>query len=187
MNNSPQQPALLVLDLDECLIHGSRGELHRKADFLVGPYHVYRRPGLAEFLRGVASMFELAVWSSATSDYVGEIAAEICPKGFEWRFVWARDRCTRRLDGESLEIVYLKDLKKVKRLGYPLERILFIDDTREKMARNYGNAIYISPFEGDEQDAELDLLTKYLLSIHDEPNFRSVEKRGWRHHGSKTP
>lgn len=182
-----QQPALLILDLDECLIHGSSIELHRKADFHVGPYHVYRRPGLAQFLSGVANKFELAIWSSATSDYVDEIAAAICPEGYAWRFVWARDRCTPRLDDESLETVYLKDLKKVKRLGYPLERILFVDDTREKMARNYGNAIYITPFEGDEQDAELELLSKYLLSIYDEPSFRSFEKRGWRHHGSRTP
>lgn len=181
-HTNPQR-VLLILDLDECLIYGSEVVLHRNADFRVGPFHVYRRPGLAEFLSGVAELFELAVWSSATSDYVGEIAEEICPAGYEWKFVWSRDRCTPRMHGETMETVYIKDLKKIKRLGYSLERILFIDDTRAKVARNYGNAIYVAPFEGDDQDNELERLLSYLNSIKHEPNFRSVEKRGWRSRG----
>lgn len=180
MDSSDPQRALLILDLDECLIYGSETVLHREADFRVGPYHVYRRPGLAAFVAGVAGTFDVAVWSSATSDYVGEIAAEILPDGFEWKFVWARDRCTPRMNGEAMETVYVKDLKKVKRLGYSLERVLFIDDTPGKMARNYGNAVYVTPFEGNEQDKELEWLLKYLHSISHEPNFRAVEKRGWR-------
>ena len=111
---------MLILDLDECLIYGSETLLHREADFRVGPYHVYCRPGLAEFVTGVAVTFDVAVWSSATSDYVGEIAAEILPDGSEWKFVWARDRCTRRMHSETMETIYIKDLKKVKRLGYSL-------------------------------------------------------------------
>jgi len=180
MDGTKPQRALLILDLDECLIYGSEFELHREADFCVGPYHVYRRPGLSEFVTGVASVFDLAVWSSATGDYVGEIATQICPDDFEWEFVWARDRCTPRMHGETLETVYIKDLKKVKRLGYSLDRILFIDDTPDKMARNYGNAIYVTPFEGDDEDNELEQLFEYLHSIQNEQNFRKVEKRGWR-------
>ena len=172
--------ALLILDLDECLIYGSETVLPRAADFRVGPYHLYRRPFMADFLKEVASMFDLAVWSSASSDYVGEIAAEICPDDCEWEFVWARDRCTPRMHGETMETVYIKDLKKLKRLGYSLDRILFIDDTRGKMARNYGNAIYVTPFEGADEDNELEGLLGYLSSIQNEPNFRKVEKRGWR-------
>lgn len=84
------------------------------------------------------------------------------------------------MNGETLETVYIKDLKKVKRLGYSLERILFIDDTPGKMARNYGNAVYVTPFEGDEQDDELERLADYLSTIRNEPNFRWLEKRGWR-------
>ncbi len=180
MTDMVPQRALLILDLDESLIYGSETVLHRKADFRVGPYHVYRRPGLAEFMAGVAGTFDLAIWSSATSDYVGEIAAEILPDGFKWKFVWARDRCTPRMNAETMEMVYIKDLRKVKRLGYSLERILFVDDTPAKVARNYGNAIYVQPFEGQEVDEELSRLLKYLQSISKESDFRKLEKRGWR-------
>lgn len=177
-----QQRALLILDLDECLIYGSETVLHREADFRVGPYHVYRRPGLAKFMVGVAGTFDVAVWSSATRDYVSEIAAEILPNGFEWLFVWARDRCTPRMNGETMETVYVKDLKKVKRLGYSLARILFVDDSPDKMARNYGNAVYVQPFEGEDEDEELPRLLKYLQSLANEKDFRRLEKRAWRRH-----
>jgi RNA polymerase II subunit A small phosphatase-like protein len=171
---------LLVLDLDECLIYGSESELDRAADFRVGPFHVYRRPHLCEFLEGVAAWYQLAIWSSGTSDYVSEIARAICPRGLEWQFVWARDRCIQRLDSETMAIYYLKDLKKVARLGYPLERILFVDDSPEKLSRNYGNAVYVKPFFGAADDAELPLLLQYLESIREVENFRTLEKRGWR-------
>ena len=41
---------LLILDLDETLIFATERPLTREADFRVGPYHVYGRPGLADFL-----------------------------------------------------------------------------------------------------------------------------------------
>lgn len=68
----------------------------------------------------------------------------------------------------------------MKRLGYNLERVLFIDDTPNKMVRNFGNAIYVTPWEGDPQDTELANLLSYLQSIGHEPNYRKLEKRGWR-------
>jgi carboxy-terminal domain RNA polymerase II polypeptide A small phosphatase len=71
-------------------------------------------------------------------------------------------------------------LKKVKRMGYDLARVLVVDDTRHKVARNYGKAIYIAPFEGDPADEELPLLLKYLESLAGCHNFRAIEKRRWR-------
>jgi TFIIF-interacting CTD phosphatase-like protein len=171
---------LLVLDLDECLIYGSESELDRAADFRVGPFHIYRRPYLCEFLERVASSYQIAIWSSATADYVSEIARAICPSGGQWQFVWGRDRCIQRTHSETMEINYLKDLKKVARLGYRLERILFVDDSPQKLSRNYGNAVYVKQFEGAADDAEPPLLLKYLESIRGAENFRTLEKRGWR-------
>lgn len=61
---------LLILDLDETLIHASRKVLDRKADFEVFDYHIYKRPFLDEFLQKVKSNFMLAIWSSASDEYV---------------------------------------------------------------------------------------------------------------------
>ena len=75
---------------------------------------------------------------------------------------------------------YRKPLVKLKRHGWPLERVLILDDTPSKSAQNYGNAIYPKPFEGDPNDDELALLAKYLPELASCENVRKVEKRNWR-------
>jgi RNA polymerase II subunit A small phosphatase-like protein len=188
----PEQPrtrTLLVLDLDETLIHASDKRLHRAADFEIFGYHVYLRPHLAGFLADCARHYDLAIWSSASDDYVAAVAQRIFPDPSLLRFVWGRSRASLRrfpspddvyLDWPSDHRHYLKPLAKLKRRGWPLERILIVDDTPEKCVRNYGNAIYARPFEGEEDDTELKLLGAYLATLKDRPNVRQVEKRRWR-------
>ena len=147
---------------------------------MVGPFHVYERPNLKSFLDSVSVEFDLAIWSSASSDYVAAIASKLGKLVPEWQFVWSRMRCVERLHPEQMTTLFIKDLRKVKRRGYDLNRVLIVDDTRHKVSRNYGNAIYIPPFEGAEDDDELPQLASYLNSLHTEPNFRRIEKRGWR-------
>jgi RNA polymerase II subunit A small phosphatase-like protein len=170
---------LLVLDLDETLIYAVEEEAARPCDFRVGPFHVYKRPHLENFLSGAGRYFQLAIWSSASSDYVTAIAQTILPHGLDWTFVWSLDRCTVKRNLETFEVEYLKDLKKVKRAGFDLPRVLIVDDTRHKAARNYGNAIFIAPFEGDSRDEELPKLLKYLKTLAGTKDFRTIEKRGW--------
>ena len=172
---------LLILDLDETLIHGAEVRLGRAEDFQVGPYFIYKRPYVEQFLPQVAQYFELAVWSSASCDYVEIIAKQLARVGIEWQFVWSRKKCTHRYDYEQMEASPIKDLRKVKKLGYDLEQVLIVDDTPAKVVRNYGNAIYVRAFEGNQDDNELEILVKYLGRIHGAPNYRCIEKRGWRH------
>ena len=146
---------------------------------MVGPYLVYRRPHLAEFLAACSACFRLAAWSSATDDYVRAVVGRILPSGVEPAFAWGRSRCVRRYDHEAFEEDFLKDLKKVKRAGYRLERVLIADDTPRKVRRHYGNAVYVPPFLGDPADEVLPGLARYLMSLRDVANVRTLEKRGW--------
>ena len=188
MDMTNQSRILLVLDIDETLIHATEKPLSRPADFVVYGYHVYRRPHLDSFLQNCADHFELAVWSSASDEYVSAITELIFPEPSKLHFVWGRSRASlRRIvsdDGYFSDPWnhrhYTKPLAKLKRLGWPLSRILIVDDTPEKSALNYGNAIYPSPFEGAEADDELLLLSSYLTSLKDVPNVRTIEKRRWR-------
>ena len=192
--SSPQDRILLVLDLDETLIYATETPLDRAPDFEVYGYHVYRRPHLDAFLATCFENFSVAVWSSASDPYVEAVVARIFPDPARLLFVWGRSRVTlRRLrdfdDGAYAydpwdHLHYQKSLKKVKRLGWPLERILIVDDTPEKSARNFGNAIYPRPFEGALDDDELLRLARYIVRLKDEPNVRSIEKRKWRSLGS---
>lgn len=64
------QKILLILDLDETLIHATSHKIRDDFDFQVFHYFVYKRPFLDEFIATCVEHFELAVWSSASDDYV---------------------------------------------------------------------------------------------------------------------
>lgn len=185
-----EEKILLILDLDETLIFATQKELAQKADFEVFGYHVYKRPYLEEFIEKIKDDFLLAIWSSASDDYVKAITQQIIPKEIELEFVWGRSRCTYKKnvqideygyynDDYQSHYHYIKSLKKVKRKRYLLNRILIVDDTPHKSKNNFGNAIYPKEFRG-EADDELKQLAKYLKTLKDKTNVRSIEKRNWR-------
>lgn len=171
---------LIILDLDETLIFSSLEKLSIKEDFIVGDYFVYKRPWLDMFLKYVQDNFHLAIWSSSTSDYAQRIVDNIFIAPNFLQFMWARKRCISRIDLDSREQYWVKDLKKVKKLGYELDKVLMIDDSPEKLQRNYGNHILVFPFTGDQGDTELKKLIVFLDKLKDLDSVRAVEKRNWR-------
>lgn len=173
---------LLVLDLDETLVFATRTPLDRSPEFQVGPYGVYRRPGLLEFLRACQSIFDVAVWTSSSRDYAEGVVTELFKGLPPPVFVWSRERCTQRSDGETHEHFWLKDLAKLKRKGYSLEQVIVVDDTAAKLFRTYGNLVCVRSWEGDLNDRELPVLQKYLETLATVSNVRTIDKRGWRQH-----
>lgn len=184
---------LLILDLDETLIYATSKPLARPANFQVFDYHIYKRPHLDNFLKSCAQNFELAIWSSASNDYVESVVEKIIPKDIPLAFVWGRSRATLRrnmiveadayLDADyyfNSHYHYIKRLSKVKKKGYRLEQMLIVDDTPHKSQCNYGNVIYPLPYGGDLNDNELFYLAQYLKTLAHVPNVRTIEKRGWR-------
>lgn len=171
---------LLILDLDETLIHATEQALVHRPHFEIPPYHVYKRPLLTPFLEECSEHFELAVWTSATADYASAVIGQIWPTTLGLSFLWSRTRCTRRLDLERMHHIWIKDLKKVKKMGYSLERVLMVDDSPAKLTRQYGNLVRVKPFIGDPEDDELRWLSLFLIELAGIDNVRQVEKRGWR-------
>ncbi len=186
MEKAGNRKILLILDIDETLMHASDKELHRDFDFKIGPYFVYKRPGLNDFLYEVSNNFQLAIWSSASDNYVLEAVKHLIPIDIKLAFVWARTKCTYRssLRNGAIEYRdhynYIKPLKKLKRKGFDLNQILIVDDTPSKSQDNYGNAIYPSEYLGKKNDDELIYLAQYLSSIKDLTDVRKIEKRAWR-------
>ncbi|MCP4291016.1 MAG: HAD family hydrolase [bacterium] len=170
---------LLVLDLDETLVYSTKRALPCRHDFECCEYLVYKRPFVDRFIESMALHYDLAVWTSSSSDYADCIKTGIFAKVF-LNFLWSRDKCTRRYDSELQGHYWVKNLKKVKRSGYDLERVLFVDNTPQKLESNFGNIVAVRDFEGSQSDNELVVLAKYLVKIVDTPNFRAIEKRGWR-------
>ncbi len=171
---------LLILDLDETLVYASEQPLDREPHFHLGGYFVYRRPFLSEFLAAVLEWFQVAVWSSAGSHYIHGIVQQIFPDPGRLRFVWSRERCTRRFDPERWDHYWVKNLRKVKRIGFPLERMLMIDDSAEALQMHYGNHLRLRPFFGEKDDEQLRRVLPFLHAFWQVENLRTVEKRCWR-------
>lgn len=171
---------LIILDLDETLIHTTSLELSRPGDFKYEDYHVYKRPLVGQFLSDIAKQFVVGIWSSADDEYVAEVVQAITPPDVRFVFVWGRSRCSIRRNLEADTYCFEKRLDKLKKRGFRLEDMLIVDDSPEKSRTNYGNAIHIAEFTGDPNDRELPALFDYLMMLKDVPNVRTVEKRGWR-------
>lgn len=176
----PRFDKLLVLDIDETLLYSSLEHLGREPDFVVAPYFVYKRPGVNKFLETCFDWFEVGIWTSATADYSEEILKNLMSNISRISFLWCRDKCTRRFDYETLREYYLKDIKKLKKKGYKIEKIIVIEDSRQAVQRNYGNAIIVQEYQGETNDDELLKLLRYLEKLGTVENVRTIDKRNWR-------
>lgn len=136
---------LLVLDLDETLIYATEIPLHKEQDFVLYPYLFYKRPGVEKFIRQMSDIFYIGIWTASTHDYARIVVQNIIPNDVNIRFVWSRERCTMRFDPDTYEHNYMKNLDKLKKLGYNLKSVIMVDDTPKKLARHYGNLVHVIP------------------------------------------
>lgn len=174
-----QSKKLLVLDLDETLIHSSEKPLSRVADFRVGHLHVYKRPYVHEFIAAVLGSYELAVWTAADHIYAATIVAELFPRD-SVQFILSRQHCIPAHNWETREDHWIKDIKRLRRKGYATDSILVVDDTASGYSRSYGNLVVVQGFVGDANDDELKYLSQYLERLTTVQNVRAIEKRNWR-------
>ena len=154
--------------------------MERDPDFICGFYLIYCRPYLNEFFNEIVTTFRFGVWTSATENYMECVVKNIIPKEIELEFLFGRQRCTQVLDPNTGEMKWVKDLKKIKRKGYALDRVIMVDDTASNLERNYGNLLIVSPWRGSADNDELLYLGKYLNKISGVSSFRNIEKRFWR-------
>lgn len=179
-DKSSMNPLLLILDLDETLIHATGTRLDRPEDFRVYDYFVYKRPHVDSFLHEVLGRYRVAIWTSSGREYAEAVVANLLADTTRLEFFWCSERTTLRYDGDVMQHVQLKKMEKVKRRGYDLDRVLVLDDSPEKHVKNYGNLVRIRPYEGVDPDDELLRVLSFLQRIENRPNLRAIEKRWWR-------
>jgi TFIIF-interacting CTD phosphatase-like protein len=173
---------LLVLDLDETLIHArSRGEtdLPWPPQRQVAHFRVYLRPGVQTFMNEVLDRFAaVGVWTSASSDYAVAMLDRIVARD-RLRFIFARDRCTPRRDVDLDEHYWVKDIRKLDGFGFDPRQILFVDDKARGLERSYSNLVAVPPFLGDPDDRLLGKLLGYLDRLGLVDDVRKIDKRQW--------
>jgi RNA polymerase II subunit A small phosphatase-like protein len=182
---------LLILDLDECLIHSvhqtqldemSYDFYKNSFDVLEGVYRTMKRPNLKEFLSYAFNNFNVGIWTAAGFEYALEILKNIEINVNDLAFFYSEKNCTPKYnygDGWGMgHIVYHKKISKLSKRGWKMKDILMIDDKPE-LIDSYGNVIGIDPFYGDVNDSELIKLMKYIDSIKNKENYRLIDKRNW--------
>ncbi len=106
-------------------------------------------------MTATSSLYDFAVWSSSSRDYVDAVVDSVFGAAYEVKFSWSVERCVQRIHAESNSYVYIKDLRKVQSQGYALESITILDDSPEKIARQPRNHLKIKPYLGQSNDTEL--------------------------------
>jgi Dullard-like phosphatase family protein len=137
---------ILVLDLDETLVHTDRD------------MHVHPRPGCYEFLRVVAAAFdEVAIFTASLQPYADPILDYLeAASGVRFGRRLYRESCTLSSAG-----YYAKDLRL---FGADMARIVLVDNLRTSYSLQPDNGIPIKDWlanPGDEDD-ELRHLALFL-------------------------
>ena len=143
---------LLVLDLDETLVHSSFKYL-RSADFVlpvdiddqIHNVYVIKRPGVDEFLKKVGELFEVVVFTASVSRY-GDPLLDILDKHKSIHHRLFREACY------NYEGNYIKNLSQ---LGRPLSDIIILDNSPASYIFHPQHAIPISSWFSDTHDNEL--------------------------------
>ena len=171
---------LLILDIDETLLHASNTPLAAKPDFTLEKYHIYKRPHLDQFLSFCLDHFEVAIWTTASEAFANSIARELFEEPENLEFIWTEDKCTMVYNHQLSTHQHLKNLAKVKKKGFDLDHVIMVDDSPYKLKKNYGNLVRVNEFTGDQHDTELLILIDYLSDLKSAHNIRQIEKRGWQ-------
>lgn len=171
IGNTPVQQGkqTLVLDLDETLIHSTfskRNAAVPKGGFRVDcdwdSYDVKLRPGLETFLKELAKVYELVLYTAGTRDYAEPIIKHIDPNNL-FKFKFYKDACLDTFWGP------LKSLKQLKARN----KDTFAIDDRGRFGSKK-SVILIPAYWGAEGD---DVLVHLLPKLLDGPLSHEKIKR----------
>lgn len=166
------EPVVVVLDLDNTLIHASEKPDDRFERFDVETeartYMIHLRPYVCEFLRHLQSRPDrvtLVIWTAATSSYAQPVVENLFARaGIEWK-TCVHALLTREDTVCVQKGVFLKDLDVVRR-RFKTTKVLLIDDNpiHTHLPHNRDCVFLIPPFathaEDAAQDTALHIITK---------------------------
>ena len=186
-NSSDANRKLLILDLDETLIHSDLDfllkEKNVKYDTVLYfdseeekniPLPIIIRPGIYDFLDYASKNFDLVVFTASDQQYADAIInyIERDKKYFKMRLY--RNNCIFIDPG-----LYIKDLRIFDSFK-KLEDIIILDNSLFSFANQLNNGILITSFFDDKEDTFLYNAKEYLEFIKNEKDIREINKENFR-------
>ena len=148
---------LLVLDLDETLVHGGVDE--QSADFVLslpngGKVGVAVRPHALACLRELSQTFEIAVFTAGQEVYASQVLDFLDPTYSLIQHRLYRDSC--------LEVgpFLVKDLRVFRE--FALKDVIMVDNSVFGYAFQKANGVPVNTWTGEREDTELLALAEYL-------------------------
>lgn len=160
-----QDKKLLVLDLDETLVHSRFETFGEEADFsftLVDGgaiYHVKLRPGVRSFLQRVAGLFDVMVFTASDKEYADKVIDFLDPTR---ALISRRAYLDSGIDLPKSQGGYVKDLSV---FAHDLAQIAIIDNCPHNYRLQKNNGIPITSWYVDPNDRELASLLPFLEGL----------------------
>jgi Dullard-like phosphatase family protein len=175
---------IVVLDLDECLVHALRKEIedeqnlnsHNACDsFCItmlgaggagAEVQCLIRPGLHTFLNTVCQKYETHIFTAAREEVARPIVQKLQRRAqCKFSSTWYRQHCTVHPATTGKGKIYVKDLEK---LGFPLDRTILVDNNPRSFQSQPDNGLLVKSFYGDARDDTLGAVVEMLATAHEE-------------------
>lgn len=150
----------LVLDLDETLVNAKfEGDSANQKVFDSSKVKIAIRPHAAEFLKEMAEVWNLIVFTASDKKYADYVVDLLDPECKYIANVCYRNQC------EAVSRHLVKDLRSFYSNHVKEENMLIVDNRIVSFGYQIYNGIPILPFYGDMRDTELRGLKSYLKRL----------------------
>jgi Dullard-like phosphatase family protein len=150
----------LVLDLDETLVSAKfEGDSAIQKIFDPSKVKIAIRPFASEFLREMAELWNIIVFTASDKKYADHVVDLLDPECKYIANVCYRNQC------EAVSRHLVKDLRSFYSSCIKEENILIVDNRIVSFGYQIYNGIPILPFNGDMRDSELRGLKSYLKRL----------------------
>lgn len=155
---------LLVLDLDETLVHTFLENPPADCEKVTIVYkdvlekHIYFkvRPFCREFLENMSRHFDLCVFTASSAAYANAVIDYLDPEGQLFKARYFNSSCTK------VNQYIIKDLRILKR---DLSDVVIVDNTALCFGFQMDNGVPIVCYTGQDNDQELRLISDFLVHI----------------------
>ena len=162
-NNEISSKKILILDLDETLVHADFDlKLSDHDQILTFEYEGYEvdvpiilRPGVFQFLENVADIFDVFVFTASKREYADAVLNFLDPHSRIFKKRFYREYCINIKNK-----LFIKDLRIFANCN--LENIVIVDNSIYSFLNQLSNGILINSFYNDKTDRELYSVFNYL-------------------------
>lgn len=179
-NSTANMKPVLVLDLDETLVHCCNYDKRpQMADTVLTamsslgrPMIIYLnvRPHTSEFLKRASNHFKIVVFTSSELDYATAVCRHLDPANQYFSGLYSREYCLRTEKG-----FLVKDLRIIS--GSDTSNIFLVDNLVQSFSAQIDNGIPIVPFTLEKNDSELLKLADFLDRLRIQVDKRRFIKK----------